>query len=451
MMSVMDNPALKRMRRLNGRAAAVAAACVLALLVLVPAASARPIVDDTPLPPLSALAVADGTLHEHLLRAAQPDPLAVKGTAKADHIRLDEPGDGTLVVSINGSNVVFPVKVADRVVVMALGGNDRIVVNQRVTARVSIEAGAGDDTVQCSAADSYVDGGSGRDLIQGGAGNDSFYGGPGDDKLVGGAGNDYLDGGGGKDTLKGGAGNDILFGGPDADRVMGGLGDDIMVGGTGADKFNGGAGKQVTYATPQDRGKPLLSAGKLYWIKDSGSSAGKTIQVVGDRSFRARVLSDLNALNSIPIGRRLLAGIDAGARVISIQKSTTANETTITDSAAAFLNADGTPGSGSGITIAYNPGKTTIGDASQTWMTRPPVVGLFHELVHALNATTGTMQPDKVNGVPKLELQAIGLPLNGIAWDNDGNPKTPAAARNLPQFTENGFRAFLGLTSRTAY
>jgi len=72
-----------------------------------------------------------------------------------------------------------------------------------------------------------VDGGAGNDTIFGGNGADTLLGGDGDDYLLGGAGNDDLFGDAGVDTLSGAGGNDRLFaraGG--ADRLLGGAGTD---------------------------------------------------------------------------------------------------------------------------------------------------------------------------------------------------------------------------------
>ena len=69
-----------------------------------------------------------------------------------------------------------------------------------------------------------------------------------------------------------------------------------------------------------------------------------------------------------------------------------------------------------------------MGAGADPWMKRPPIVGLYHELVHAYNAATGSMQPGvTTGGVELVELQAVGLTFTGIAWDNDGNPSTAAA------------------------
>jgi Ca2+-binding RTX toxin-like protein len=70
--------------------------------------------------------------------------------------------------------------------------------------------------------------------------------------LEGGAGDDTITGGDGADVLRGGAEADLLTGGPGADTVFGDGGDDVFDEGStasGADVFNGGAGTDtVRYA-----------------------------------------------------------------------------------------------------------------------------------------------------------------------------------------------------------
>ncbi len=82
----------------------------------------------------------------------------------------------------------------------------------------SVAAGTGNDTVVAGAGNDTVDAGDGNDSVQGGLGNDSLLGGGGSDTLVGGAGADTLNGGDGDD--------DIFLGG--ADSALGGSGDDVF-------------------------------------------------------------------------------------------------------------------------------------------------------------------------------------------------------------------------------
>jgi Ca2+-binding RTX toxin-like protein len=113
-----------------------------------------------------------------------------------------------------------------------------------------LRAGAGDDTVTLSGADTLMTrtvgvfgddsndvltGSSQADYLDGGAGNDQLFGRSGDDTLVGGDGLDTLLGGAGQDSLDGGSGNDRLNGQGRADTISGGLGDDYLIGGEGID------------------------------------------------------------------------------------------------------------------------------------------------------------------------------------------------------------------------
>ena len=135
-------------------------------------------------------------------------------------------------------------------------------------------------------------------------------------------------------------------------------------------------------------------------------------------SFRQRVASDVTSLLSLPDGRKLLTALDNAGRAVSVTPTSAGNQTTILNSAAAFLKSRRQPRHRLGERRRpTTPRETTIESDTQAWQRRPPFVGLYHELVHALNAATGTMQPGKsAAGVLKLELQAIGLPFKGIAF-----------------------------------
>ncbi len=76
---------------------------------------------------------------------------------------------------------------------------------------VSVQGGAGNDTVLGSAFGDNISGDDGNDLLDGGTGNDSLIGGAGNDQLLGALGDDTLTGGAGIDTLSAGAGGlDLL-------------------------------------------------------------------------------------------------------------------------------------------------------------------------------------------------------------------------------------------------
>jgi hypothetical protein len=89
--------------------------------------------------------------------------------------------------------------------------------------------------------------------VDGGAGNDTIHGSNGADRLLGGAGDDSLFGGAGDDTLTGGQGTDHVFGEAGNDTMIWNPGDgtDVLEGGDGIDTavVNGGIGDEIFTAT----------------------------------------------------------------------------------------------------------------------------------------------------------------------------------------------------------
>ena len=161
---------------------------------------------------------------------------------------------------------------------------------------------------------------------------------------------------------------------------------------------------------------------------------GPNITIVGTKAYRDAVVQDLKRLDSTPTGHDLLNSLNApGKGPVKIVATTGGNKVDGTG-AGANLKPDGTPGTGSGSTLNYNPDKTQIGDGSKPYMTRPPAVGLGHELVHCEQAQNGTWSGNKTGGVENDELAAVGLP----PYQN--NPHT-----------ENKIRSELGQPPRTAY
>ncbi|ABD53983.1 Hint domain-containing protein [Jannaschia sp. CCS1] len=135
------------------------------------------------------------------------------------------------------------------------------------TERISIDLGAGDDSLTDGDGDDSIIAGDGDDFIMANDGNDTIEGGAGDDDIEGGGGADSIDGGdgndfiagydvaglaanservntddGANDTLSGGAGEDTLLGGAGDDDLDGGADNDTLKGGTGNDSLTGGDG-----------------------------------------------------------------------------------------------------------------------------------------------------------------------------------------------------------------
>ena len=167
----------------------------------------------------------------------------------------------------------------------------------------------------------------------------------------------------------------------------------------------------------------------------TGGQLGGSLSIQGDAQFVARVECDIETLRSIPIGRSMLAALDDAGRVTGIQQSDQGNFITF-DTMKACSWATTVPGEGTAGQINCDPYRIMLGDGSESWQRRPCIVGLYHEMIHAYNASAGTMQPGYYDAtVPNLEEQAVGLPMpGGILWDNDSDPATPAAAGNLSRF-----------------
>ncbi len=186
-------------------------------------------------------------------------------------LNLDDHGtqdaaDDEIVVSAFGVENRFKAADFDRILADAGAGNDRIVIDDRITLLAELHGGDGNDTLDGGGGDDKLfgdnhddvliggpgkdslEGGAGADFLQGDDGDDTLKGGDQDDFLIGGVGADLLEGGAhndrlnakeGNDTLRGQAGNDRLFGDDGADFVEGGAGDDTVFGGAGNDAVIG--------------------------------------------------------------------------------------------------------------------------------------------------------------------------------------------------------------------
>ncbi len=197
---------------------------------------------------------------------------------------------------------------------------------------VTINGGAGNDTIRSGSAADQLNGGDGDDSLDSGLGGDIVNGDAGVDsisasgdrnftisdstfigfdtdtlssidrvRLTGGdsantldatsfSGSAVLIGGVGNDTLLGGSGNDSLDGGDGADVLKGRAGNDFISGGAGNDTLNGGAGNDTLNG---DDGDDALSG---YTGNDSingGSGNDTLIGGVGNDSLRGNAGDDL--------------------------------------------------------------------------------------------------------------------------------------------------------------
>ena len=140
---------------------------------------------------------------------------------------------------------------------------------------------------------------------------------------------------------------------------------------------------------------------------------GARLAITGSRDFCDRTLDALDEMCKTPSGSALLDSLQNSDSLIAITETSGGNKCTYPEGGeeGRFVQPDGTPGAGVlGIEVRFNPDLTQIGDGTEAWMTRPPWVGLAHELVHADDAARGIMVDGLINGVKARELQAVGLP-----------------------------------------
>lgn len=163
-----------------------------------------------------------------------------------------------------------------------------------------------------------------------------------------------------------------------------------------------------------------------------GGAAG--LVVTGGVAFKAGVLADLAWLMTQPVGMEMIEAMVATGKTLTISETGSGNTTGYDPDADSWPKADGTPGNGSNCRIAYNPGQWNPYGGAEAWMTRPPAIGLAHEMVHAWTGMTGTRAAGLTGGVKNRELQATGL---------------GAYANAI--YTENRFRVAFGLPERPRY
>ncbi|WP_417518115.1 beta strand repeat-containing protein [Minwuia sp.] len=176
--------------------------------------------------------------------------------------------DGVEIVSVigaDGDDVLIiddlsGTEIGNGGIVASLGGGADSLNAADATTAVSVDGGAGNDTLVSGAGADTLAGGDGTDLLDfgnfGGAvtvdlaggtansaatgtdqisGFEDVRGGAGADSLTGDAQNNGILGGAGADTISGGAGNDTLLGDAGNDVIDGGAGDDSLLGDAGND------------------------------------------------------------------------------------------------------------------------------------------------------------------------------------------------------------------------
>lgn len=139
----------------------------------------------------SVLAVVSGVgLHDGVLQ--------IIGTSAADHVSLNQTGNGTLKVHadfLSEGTRNFDLSDVDSILAILCDGDDHMTISSKITLDAVIDGGNGDD---------HLNGGGGSNLILGGGGDDHINGGSTRDILIGGFGADRIVGNPGRDLISGG-------------------------------------------------------------------------------------------------------------------------------------------------------------------------------------------------------------------------------------------------------
>jgi len=258
--------------------------------------------------------------------------LTITGTEASDLIALEAgliAGD-VVVANAPGVDAGTLFSGVTAIQINALGGNDRINLAADVLALdgtamdATIDAGSGNDRVNCGAGDDTILGGDGNDTItdaggmnnvSAGAGNDrvTLLGigaqtvdlGDGNDTLVTGDGDDNILGGAGHDKITAGHGHNIIDAGDGHNRITTGDGDDQITAGSGHDHVKAGNGNNtVNVGDGNNRvytgtGDDTVTTGKN---NDHVSDAGGALNTVSTAEGNDRVVMKTGT-NTVDLGK----------------------------------------------------------------------------------------------------------------------------------------------------
>ena len=137
----------------------------------------------------------------------QADTVIVNGTAGNDAIQISGSGNK---VAVNGLHAAISITGSeganDQLAVNSLGGNDTVTAAGLPAGVIglTVDGGAGNDSITGSDGNDVLIGGDGNDLLIGRRGNDALMGGAGDDSFLWNPGDasDVVEGQGGSDTLQ---------------------------------------------------------------------------------------------------------------------------------------------------------------------------------------------------------------------------------------------------------
>lgn len=132
------------------------------------------------------------------------DTVTVNATGGNEKIQVTAGGTTVTVTGLPEVVTIANAEAAnDRLVIQALGGNDVIDASALTAIGLTVDGGAGNDTITGSQGADTLIGGDGNDKVTGGRGNDVAFLGAGDDTFIWnpGDGSDTVDGGTGTDSL----------------------------------------------------------------------------------------------------------------------------------------------------------------------------------------------------------------------------------------------------------
>ena len=285
--------------------------------------------------------------------AGAADVVTVNGTAGDDHITVSTSGNSAVVKGLAAQVTVTGAEPADRLVINGLGGNDTLTFNVAAGgAPVSIFADGTDVGINQAGSTVVVDANVENLVVNGTSGDDLIQASNGIAALThltinGGAGNDTIFGGDGGDLIDGGAGNDTVIGGRDNDTAWLGSGDDTFIWnpGDGSDIVEGGSGFDTMLfngANVSERVEISANGGRVRFTRDV-----------------ANITMDLNSIERIEFNA--LGGADTitvddlsgtGTRQVAIDLSSPAGSGT-GDGAADTVIVNGTAGNDH-ISVASN-------------------------------------------------------------------------------------------------
>ncbi|MDO5296608.1 MAG: M91 family zinc metallopeptidase [bacterium] len=367
-------------------------------------------------------------------------------------------GDGHDIITDSGGDTT----------VYAGGGNDTITV---ADGNSSLYGEDGDDVINGGSGRDYIEGGRGNDKIFGNAGGDVIYAGKGNDYVEGGDGNDFINAGRGDDEVHGGAGRDVIFGLSGNDKLFGGGDADTIIAGKGRDTVDGGEGSDTIRTTSGLYGNDtVLNAQPNEDIKTLNPVHVPLNFFVADtdRAFRANMRDNLEAFASIEPGQAMFKGMERALHPVFLTSTDDANgycaQLLPTGDAILRPQANGElsfwRNVGSGSIVKINPAFIEFG-ASDDWSEQNTMVILAHELAHAYNNSTGTMDetiyndysgerlrmPDK-----SLMVEHLGFgEVKGAEFQAVGLHKDSSLTANPYGMTENDYRQYFHMPKRTSY